>query len=622
VKSQFAVIGAALIAGFAASAAAQPPAGAQAPISMLGDRSEGQKLFNDRCASCHNGSVERAPPKEALSSRGPDDVIHAMTDGVMRPMAAGLTERQMQMLALYLTGKLPVPQEAIVEKNLCAKADPIKLAAGSWNGWSPDLANSRYQPAPGIKAADVPRLKVKWTFAYNGSKNSTPVVVGDRLFVGSTAGKIYSLNAKTGCVYWRYDNKGGVRAAPVVGRSAKAPSGYAVYINDDRMNVNALDALSGKLLWSLKIEQHPRAMLTGSPALFGDVLYVPVSSAEEITTNEPDYACCTFRGSIVAVDTKTGKQLWKTYTTDEAPHPHRISGGRQLMGPAGGAIWSAPTVDAKRGLVFAATGDSYTDVDHKGSDAIIAFEMKSGKIRWTNQLTQKDNFIVGCPRPGTAAPIPANCPTPVGPDVDFGSSPILRTLPGGKQILLAGQKSSAVYGIDPDSGKTLWTKVLGRGGATGGVEWGMAADDSQLYVALADAGAGGKPGISALKFGDGAVVWNTPAPPCPAPAVPGRRCTLSQSAPVSAIPGLAFSGAMDGHLRAYDVKDGKIVWDFDTAAEAYNTANGVTGARGGPIDATGATIVGGMLYQHSGYGGVMAGPTGQNLLMAFSVDGK
>lgn len=601
---------------------AQPPpaapGAAPANPSIMGNRAEGKALYDARCASCHNGSVERAPSKDALAVRGPDDVIHALTDGAMRQLAAGMSPAQIEAVAVYLTGKLPMPKlAAIAEPNLCPRADRIRLSGPMWNGWGVDLTNSRQQLQPGLTAADVPRLKVKWTFAYPGSKNTPATVVGDRLFVGSSAGRVYSLNAKTGCVYWRYDGKGGVRAAPVVGPLAKSPSGFAVYVNDDRKNVNALDAMTGKLIWSVKVEDHSRAVLTGSPVLHRDVLYVPVSSGEEITTNEADYVCCTFRGSLVAVDVKTGKILWKTHTIEEAPRP-RVSQGRQLMGPAGAAIWSSPTIDVKRGLIYAATGDSYTDVDTKASDAIIAFDMKTGAIRWINQVTENDNFMVGCPRTG---PAPPNCPTPLGPDVDFGSPPILRTLPGGKQIILAGQKSSVVYGMDPDNnGKTLWQVKLGRGGAAGGVEWGMAADEANVYAALADTGAGGNPSITALRIAGGEKVWQAPTPQVTCPA--GRRCPVAQSAPVTVIPGVVFSGAMDGHLRAYAIKDGAIVWDFDTAATTYDTVNGVKAARGGTLDATGPTIVGGMLFQHSGYGGVMAGPNGQNLLMAFSVDGK
>ncbi|HET9161234.1 MAG TPA: PQQ-binding-like beta-propeller repeat protein, partial [Caulobacteraceae bacterium] len=583
------------------------------PTSILGaDRSHAREIFATKCASCHeNPSSDRVPSRAAISAGGPDNLVRALTEGPMKPMAAGLSPAEIDQLALFVTGKPPLPKLADgPEPNQCAKADPIRITANSWNGWSPDQVNTRYQPNPGLKPDDVKRLKVKWTFAYPGSKNSQVTVIGDRLFFGSNAGKVYSLNAKTGCVYWRYDAKGGMRAAPVVVPLAASPSGNAVIITDDTLSVNALDALTGKQIWRTKVETHPRAQMTGAPKFYNGVLYVPIASAEEIATNEPDYTCCTFQGVIVAVDAKTGKKLWETRSTSIKPHAFQGAGGKQLMGPAGGAIWSSPTIDAKRGVLYVATGDSYTDIDHPGSDAVIAMDLKSGAVKWTNQLTAKDNFMVGCPQSGK---IPANCPTPLGPDVDFGSSVILKSV-AGKDILLAGQKSGVAWGIDPDTGKTLWSNKLGRGGAAGGVEWGMAADAANLYVAIADPGAGGQPGLNAVKIMSGDIVWKTPTPALPCPQ--GRRCVVSQSAPVTAIPGVVFSGAVDGHLRAYDVKDGKIIWDFDTTAGTYDTVNGKTGMKGGAIDATGPTIVNGMLFQHSGYPGVMMGPGGQNLLMA------
>ena len=586
---------------------------------LLGDRTHGYELYTSRCASCHDGGSDRAPHNDVLSAIGPDPVIDALTRGVMRPMAAGLSDADIEAVAIYLTGKAPLPKVAEgPEPNLCPKADPIRLdVVGAWNGWSPDAANTRYQAKPGLRAADVPKLKVKWTFAYVGSKNSQVTAVGDRLFLGSNGGKVYSLNAKSGCAYWRYDGKGGVRTAPVVARLAASPSGYAVFMGDDRSTEFALDAMTGKLIWATKLEQHPRSMLTGASKLHDGVLYVPVSSSEEIATNDPDYICCSFRGSVVALAAESGKVIWKTHSVDQEPKAYRVSQGKSLTGPAGGAIWSSPTIDPKRGLLYAATGDSYTDVDTEGADAIIAFDLKTGQVKWRNQLTAKDNFMVGCP-PGKA---PANCPTPLGPDVDFGSSVMLRTLANGHDILIAGQKSAMVYGLDPDAGgKTLWQVKLGRGGAAGGVEWGMASDRTNAYVAIADGGRAGSPGINAVNLATGAVVWKTPTPVLPCPT--GQRCVTAQSAPVTAIPGVAFSGAIDGHLRAYDVKTGAIVWDFDTAAGTYDTVNGVKGAKGGALDATGPVIVGGMLFQHSGYPGVMMGPGGRNLLMAFSVDGR
>jgi len=285
-----------------------------------------------------------------------------------------------------------------------------------------------------------------------------------------------------------------------------------------------------------------------------------------------------------------------------------------MYGHDGGAIWSAPTLDLKRKVIYVGTGNSYTDVPTGHSDAIIAFELKTGKLKWVNQLTPKDNFLVGCRQPGVG-----NCPEDAGPDYDFGSSPILHTLPGGKQVILAGQKSGVVYALDPDhEGKILWQVRLGAGGALGGIEWGFAADEQNVYVPVADvSGPGRKPGITALSSATGKLLWHVPAPPanCSWGTV---RCNNSQSAAATIIPGVVFSGTVDGHLRAYSTKDGTIIWDYDTAQPIATVNAGQT--RGGAVDGGGPTIANGILYTNSGYGRIVGQPG--NLLLAFTVDGK
>ncbi len=266
-------------------------------------------------------------------------------------------------------------------------------------------------------------------------------------------------------------------------------------------------------------------------------------------------------------------------------------------------------------MIYAATGNSYTDADTKGADAIIAFDLETGKIKWSNQVTPKDNYLVNCwPKPT------GNCPNEPGPDVDFGSSPILRTLPNGKQVILAGQKSGIVYALDPDQqGKVLWQVRVGEGGALGGVEWGHAADEQNVYAAISDVVPIGKrrPGLAALKITTGEQVWYVPTPKAVC-AWGTDKCEAAQSAAVTVIPGVVFSGAIDGHLRAYSTKDGRVIWDFDTV-KSYDTVNGLKG-NGGSLDVGGPTIAGGMLYVNSGYG-VFFGHPG-NVLLAFGVDRK
>lgn len=581
---------------------------------------EGEAIYKQRCAVCHDNAQDRIPPLFLIRRRSAEDVIQTLTSGVMKQQASGLTSAQIRALAVHLTGKEPgAPIENNLQANLCQAAPaPIKFSDSQWNGWGRDLENSRYQPQPGIKPEDVPKLKVKWAFAHPGSMaTGQPTIIGDRLFLTTEVGIIYSLNASTGCTYWTMNAGAAVRAAISVGSMpAGSKTKFAIYFGDEKSNVQAVDATTGKLLWKTKIEDHLLSRITGSPILNQDKIYVPVSSFEETAGRDPKYECCTFRGSLVALNAYTGKINWKSYAIQDTPKPFKKNSlGTQMYGPAGGAIWAAPTIDKKRGLIYVGTGNSYTDVATENSDAIMAFDLKTGKLKWSNQLMPKDNFLVGCRQPGVG-----NCPETAGPDYDFGSSVILRKLPNGKQVILAGQKSGMMYALDPDdNGKKLWEARVGQGGALGGIEWGFAADAENVYVPVADvSGQNRKPGLTALKINSGEKLWHTPAPPTN--CVWGTtRCYNSQSAAASVMPGIIFSGTSDGHLRAYTTKDGVIIWDFDTAEKSYDAINGMK-AKGGTLDGGGPIIANGILYTNSGYGRLI-GQSG-NVLLAFTVDGK
>jgi polyvinyl alcohol dehydrogenase (cytochrome) len=587
---------------------------------------DGAKLYEQRCAVCHdnasNNPQDRTPPKSAIARRSPDEVIAALTTGVMKPQANGLKELEIRAIAVYLTGKQPTGLiDASQLANRCqAPAGPINLKAPNWNGWGIDYDNTHFQPKPGLKAEDVPRLKVKWAYAYPATMAiGQPTVIGDRLYVTTDSGQVICLNAQTGCTYWAISVGAPVRTAISVGPlPAGSSAKFAAYFGDERASIHAVDAETGKALWKLKLDDHPVARITGSPVLNGNRLYVPVSSVEEAISRGDKYECCKFRGSMVALDAFAGKLIWKSYTIPEEPKPFKKNtAGTQMYGPAGAAIWSAPTLDLKRGVLYAGTGNSYTDAPTGGSNAITAFELATGKIRWTNQVLPNDNFIMNCRQPGVG-----NCPQIAGPDFDFGSSPILRKLPNGKEVILAGNKAGILFALDPDNeGKKLWENKLGSGTALGGIEWGFTADATTVYVPVADpfgAADQRKPGLSAVKIATGEKLWYTPAPP-PKCTWGTARCTNAQSAAASLIPGVVFSGTSDGHLRAYATSDGKIIWDFDTAAEPYNAVNGKQ-AKGGTIDAGGATIANGVVYVNSGYGRIIGMPG--NALLAFSVDGK
>jgi polyvinyl alcohol dehydrogenase (cytochrome) len=508
-------------------------------------------------------------------------------------------------------------------------------SAPHWNGWGVDPSQSRFQPGEmaQLAAEDVPRLKLKWAFGISGAffSYAQPTVIGGRTFVGSQTGMVYSLGARTGCIYWEYDAGPGVRSAITVGRSS---AGWLAYFGDLQANVHAVDAVTGRAKWKVHIENHPAARVTGAPLLVGSTLFVPVSSIEEATATDFTYRCCTFRGSIVALQASTGEQLWKTYMVAQEPTARATSiAGTQLMGPSGAPVWSSPTYDAVKDLIYVTTGDNYSDPPTETSDAFLAFNAASGKLAWVRQVTSGDAFTSGCPES-------PNCPAAKGPDFDFGSSAILVHLANGKRVLIAGQKSGVVTAVDPDrDGAVLWQTRVGAGGRLGGVQWGSAADGSKFYVAVSDSkytlvspdtpGSQELPffperawlldskiggGLHALKVETGEEVWHTPHPGCN--DVPG--CGPAQLAAVTAIPGIVFSGGIDGHMRAYSAQDGRIVWDVDTKGE-YRTVNGVA-ARGGAIDGPGPVVVGGILYVPSGYG-LWGGAPG-NVLLAYSVDGR
>jgi polyvinyl alcohol dehydrogenase (cytochrome) len=595
------------------------------PVAAL--HSQGESIFKTTCAACHDPAegraVSRAQSREQLASLSPREIVNALTSGAMKPMAASLSETDIEAVATYLTGRQP--REAAVaaaDPPLCSKPAAFSMAGAGWNGWSVDPRNGRYQPDPGLNAAQIPQLKVKWSLSYNGGNYGQPTVVGGRLFLTSLGGAVESVDAKTGCLYWRIAQSTPSRTTVSVGPlPGVAPSGYAAYFGDSSANVHAVDAATGAPLWKQQVDSHPRAALTGAPTLYKGRLYVPVSSYEEGVASVAAYSCCTFRGSVAALDAATGKPLWKAFAIDQPAAPTRKnSAGTQLYGPAGAAVWSSPTIDGKRGRLYFATGNSYTDSKEAGSDAVVAVDLESGRVIWRRQVTEHDNDLSGC----TSGRPLVNCPTIHGHDYDFGSSPVLATLSNGKEIVLAGQKSGAVFGLDPDSGAVLWRTQVGAGGFLGGIEWGMASDGTRLYVANTDvlAAQGPRPGLFALDPATGKDLWYVPSPRVGCGWATGTMpCFNAQSAAPSAIPGVVFSGATDGHERAYASADGRILWDFDTARGTYKSINGVASQAGGSIDVTSGTIADGMLYLISGYRGVLGGGS-NNVLLAFSVNGQ
>jgi polyvinyl alcohol dehydrogenase (cytochrome) len=576
--------------------------------------SSGEMLFQSHCAGCHNGASEaRAPARESLRQRSAAAILEVLANGSMRSQGATLSGPERRAIAEYLGGALLTGDPTGAATGRCETSSAFKLTSGSgWNGWGATPENTREQSASaaGLSATLLPRLKLKWAFGFPDATSAwaQPTVAGGWLFVGSQNGTVYGLDEKSGCIRWVFSADGGVRTAISVG--ARAGGGAAVYFGDTGAKAYALDATSGALLWKTKVEEHPLARITGAPALYRGRLYVAMSSYEESQGARPEYSCCTFRGSLSSLDAKTGRVVWRTYTISGEPRPRGTSSsGAVLYGPAGAPIWSAPTIDVRRALIYVATGNSYAGAAAPTSDAVIALNL-SGKIEWVRQLFPNDVYISGC-RGKRDNP---NCADPQGPDYDFGNSPILARLPHGGQAIIIGQKSGIGWALDPERrGKVLWQYRAGAGGALGGIEWGSAVDAEHAYFAVSDMFSPAPGGLHAVSLKTGERVWY--APPQPPRCAAGPRCNAAQAAALSVIPGVVFSGSNDGTLRAYSSEDGAILWEADTNRE-FATVNGVEG-RGASMLGPGPVIVDGMVFVGSGYGAFGGRPG--NVLLAFGL---
>jgi len=569
----------AALAAFTIAAAAEPP--------------DGAKLFETNCRSCHDGNDARAPSIDALRPRGPQAIVDSLTSGSMRYQGLHLSGVERRAIAEFISGRKLRGTLGAPTLGRCAKPTPLgdPFSGPHWIGWSPDLRNSHFQSTEqaGLTAAQVPQLEVKWAFGFPDATSAwaQPTIAGGRVFVGSQNGIVYSLDASTGCIAWTFSAHAGVRTAIAIEKRV-------AFFGDQNGYVYAVDAATGKEVWSRKADGHPLVRLTGSPVVFDGKVYVPLSSYEE-GGKPPGYACCTFRGGVIALDAKTGDTIWRAYTIENPPTELRAyADGTEVWGPSGGAVWSAPTIDAKRGAVYVGTGNTYSGPPQPATDAVVAFDLKTGKMRWARQMYPGERDVYGC-NPGEI-----NCGPKAGPDFDFGASPILATLPNGRDVVIAGQKSGVTYALDPDrKGEQVWRYRAGGGSGLGGIQWGIAADGEQVYMPVADIYSETPGGLHAVSIATGVKAWVTPAPP-PICGKPNRGCNSAQFSAITVIPGVVFSPSNDGALRAYSTKTGDIVWTFDTNRE-FATVNGVK-ARGGSMNGPAPVVAGGMVFVSSGYG--------------------
>lgn len=575
---------------------------------------DGEALYNEWCASCHSVPQDSSPHITSLSAMNRAAFLAALDGGVMTTQAAQLTGPDKLAVADFVVGESP--GEPWDWRGMAC--DFHAGDAGRENRyWGFEPRNTRY-----VASAEAGEPELQWAFAYPHATRarSQPAYADGTLYFGSDTGAVYAMDARAPCIHWVFSAASEVRTGiTVVGDIEHA--GRMLVFGDFMGNVYALNAASGEQLWKVRPETHATATITAQPQYHDGVVYVAISSREFLAAASPGYDCCTFRGSVVALDAVTGKKRWQSHVIDKPAAAMGVrKSGTAILAPSGAPIWNTPTIDTERKQLYVGTGENYSRPASASSDAIVAMDLETGRIRWLQQTTAGDAWNVACNR---GSRDPSNCPSPRGPDFDFGAPPMLVEVAGG-DILVAGQKSGRVFGMSPASGEIIWSTRVGRGGGQGGVHFGMAAADGKVLVPIFDGESQvdmasdypRRPGLHALDAATGELLWSTIADDVCA----GRRfCAPGISAPVTVLDGVVLAGHSDGRFRGYDLDTGEVLWSVETDRE-FEAVNGLAASGGSIGGGSGPVYADGMVYLNSGYSSLRHMPG--NVLLAFRVSAQ
>ena len=516
---------------------------------------------------------------------------------------AVVNQRTVSQLSRYLVLAACLASSAVMAecKNIAANAGLTALAS---NSWGIDHRNTRYQPASTVTAENAANLELKWVYGLsNETPRSFPLVTEDTIFIGDSNHGLVALERETGCERWVYEHDGPISSAIIPGniRRSDAEDQPILIFTDRYTGVYAIDANTGDLVWHITVDDHLVPQLSGSPLVTEDTVFVPVSSMEVGLPINPFYGCCTTSGGMAAFDINTGEKKWYLPTIKEEP---KVTGSHfgfvDEWGPSGAPVWGAPAYDSKRDILYFGTGQNYSHPTTETSDAIFAVDATSGDVQWVRQFTQNDAFNAAC----TLTLNHPNCPSPTGPDVDFGAPPLIARTASGQDILIAGQKSGDVHAMNPDTGEVLWSKKLGRGGIIGGVHFGLAVNESigTVFVPINDRTAMNypspgtpTPGLYALDIESGAQRWSFSRES----RCDDEECMYGLSSAITATNDIVITASMDGYLEVMGAGDGKLLWSNDTW-KSYDSTNGVE-VSGGSIDSHGPMVVDDLVMVSSGY---------------------
>lgn len=590
----------------------------------------GAAVYREYCASCHDEpDVTRAPALAALQEMNAEALTLALTDEVMQQQAKGISRRELRLLVDYLAAKESDSGEWLAGMMCDAERREVDLTkAASLPMVGVDHHSTRHLTAEqaGLGSEDLENLELAWAMAFpdTASLRASPVIVGDTMFYTPTqTGRLLALNVNEPCVKWVYD--AGTQLRTSISYGELGEGGRKALVLADRLGrVHTVDPRTGERIWAADGRHSEAAGITGAPVLYGRWIIVPVSSSGVGRGADPNYECCVEHGAVVALHAATGEKLWTYHTMREAEYTGRVSRiGVKQRGPSGAPIWSTPTIDGERGLIYATTGQNTSLPATKTSDAILAIDLETGKLRWSFQALANDVWIIGCrDDPEQSTP---NCPSPeesVLKDFDFGGAAVLARRDESGDILLAGQKSGDVWALDPDSGELIWNRRVGQGTTLGGIHWGIAIDGKRVFAPVSDPGFERpgfvpEPGMNAVDIESGEVVWRQPVEADCSEPRKQRYPQCAQRYGLSATPLVVdrsvIAGAVDGRLYIYDAATGRLVFEYDTLRD-FDTVNGIEG-KGGAIDSHSVFAGAGMVFVGSGYGGFRQAPG--NVLLAF-----
>ena len=596
----------------------------QTQVRSADTNKAGQAIYDGTCAPCHAKPVEtKSPPIDTLRKMGPRAVSYALTNGKMKVQAAKLSATDIDNVVSYLSATADIDNSWIASHS--CKADKLKVDTGTptVGQWGIDPHNNRRLTAQqaGLTTSDLGKLELAWVMAFPQTANmrSQPVVVGNTMYLPIVdSGQLFALDigGAQPCVKWVYEHDVPLRTS--LGYHTLADGRHVLLFADAAVHTIMMNAETSEILWSASVKVTSVSNVTAMPVLFEDKVFVPISSGELNMGAAADYECCTSHGAVVALDARNGDRKWVYHTMKNAEKTTVSKVGTQQWGPSGAPIWTAAAIDEKRRLIYVGTGENTSAPATDTSDAILALRMDDGKLAWKYQTTPNDIFLTGC----TNQPDGPNCPpaTSINKDWDFGAGLMLAKAPGGRELVIGGQKNGVVWALDPDNGKLVWNTKVGGGGAMGGIHWGMAFDGTTVYapnnMSTGPTADEVSPGLFALDISTGNIKWKyLHKPDCSGnrrQEIRSCESNYGMSAAALLVDGGVVQGANDGYLKIFDSKTGEPLFSFDTA-RSFPTVNGVQG-HGGAIDNASVVAANGMLFVQSGYG--LMGVPG-NLLLAF-----